>query len=159
KIPAQLVVLGSDQAQLEHLLVMLAHSHPDRIAVRIGYEESLSHLIEAGADCFLMPSRFEPCGLNQMYSQRYGTPPVVHATGGLADTVVDCTPETLANNSASGFLFGTMSADSLLHAIQRAAATYHDKKTWQRLQKNGMAKDFSWQASAMAYLKIYRSLL
>lgn len=159
KIPAQLVVLGSDQAQLEHLLVMLAHSHPGSIAVRIGYNETLSHLIEAGADCFLMPSRFEPCGLNQMYSQHYGTPPIVHATGGLVDTVVDCTPEMLADNSASGFLFDTISADSLLHTIQRAAATYHDKKTWQRLQKNGMAKDFSWQTSASAYLKIYRSLL
>lgn len=159
KIPAQLVVLGSDQAQLEHLLSMLAQNHPGEIAVRIGYDEALSHLVEAGVDCFLMPSRFEPCGLNQMYSQHYGTPPVVHATGGLADTVVDCTPATLAGGSASGFLFDTMSADSLLHAIQRAADAYHDKKTWQRLQKNGMAKDFSWQASAAAYRKIYQMLV
>lgn len=159
KIPAQLIVLGSDQAQLEHQLSMLAQAHPHAIAVRIGFNEALSHLIEAGADCFLMPSRFEPCGLNQMYSQRYGTPPVVHATGGLLDTVVDCTPRTLANGSASGFVFDTMSDDHLLATIKRAAAAYHDKKIWQRLQKNGMAKDFSWHASAAAYREIYLSLL
>ena len=159
KIPAQLIVLGSDQAQLEHQLAMLAQAHPGAIAVRIGFNEALSHLIEAGADCFLMPSRFEPCGLNQMYSQRYGTPPVVHATGGLLDTVVDCTPQTLADGSASGFVFDTMSGDHLLATIKRAAAAYHDKKIWQRLQKNGVAKDFSWHASAVAYREIYLSLL
>ncbi|SDW64913.1 glycogen synthase GlgA [Nitrosomonas oligotropha] len=159
KIPAQLIVLGSDQAQLEHQLSMLAQAHPGTIAVRIGFNEALSHLIEAGADCFLMPSRFEPCGLNQMYSQRYGTPPVVHATGGLLDTVVDCTPQTLANGSASGFVFDTMSAEHLLATIKRAAAAYHDKKIWHRLQKNGMAKDFSWHTSATAYREIYLSLL
>ena len=159
KIPAQLIVLGSDQAQLEHQLSMLAQAHPGAIAVRIGFNGALSHLIEAGADCFLMPSRFEPCGLNQMYSQRYGTPPVVHATGGLLDTVVDCTPQTLANGSASGFVFDTMSAEHLLATIKRAAAAYHDKKIWHRLQKNGMAKDFSWHTSATAYREIYLSLL
>ena len=158
KIPAQLVVLGSDHAELEHQLSTLAQTYPDAIAVRIGFNEALSHLIEAGADCFLMPSRFEPCGLNQMYSQRYGTPPVVHATGGLLDTVVDCTPTTLADGSASGFLFYPMTADNLLSTIKRATLAYHNKKTWQRLQKNGMAKDFSWQASATAYQEIYYSL-
>jgi starch synthase len=158
KIPAQLVVLGSDQAELEHQLSTLTQTYPDAIAVRIGFNEALSHLIEAGADCFLMPSRFEPCGLNQMYSQRYGTPPIVHATGGLLDTVVDCTPATLAEGSASGFLFDPMTANNLLTTIKRAALTYHDKKTWQHLQKNGMARDFSWHASATAYRKIYESL-
>lgn len=159
KIPAQLIVLGSDHADLEHQLATLAQTYPDAIAVRIGFNEALSHLIEAGADCFLMPSRFEPCGLNQMYSQRYGTPPVVHATGGLLDTVVDCTPTTLAEGNASGFLFYPMTADNLLNTIKRAAQIYHNKKNWQRLQKNGMAKDFSWHASATAYQKIYGSLL
>ncbi len=159
KIPAQLVVLGSDHAELEHQLSMLTQIYPDAIAVRIGFNEALSHLIEAGADCFLMPSRFEPCGLNQMYSQNYGTPPVVHATGGLLDTVVDCTPTTLTEGSASGFLFDPMTSDNLLSTIKRAALTYHNKKAWQRLQKNGMAKDFSWHTSAAAYRKIYRSLL
>lgn len=158
EIPAQLVVLGSDHAELEHQLSMLAQTYPDAIAVRIGFNEALSHLIEAGADCFLMPSRFEPCGLNQMYSQRYGTPPVVHATGGLLDTVVDYTPATLADGNASGFLFHPMTADNLLSTIKRATLAYHNKKTWQRLQKNGMAKDFSWLASATAYQEIYYSL-
>ncbi|MDP1934314.1 MAG: glycosyltransferase, partial [Nitrosomonas sp.] len=124
-----------------------------------GFNEALSHLIEAGADCFLMPSRFEPCGLNQMYSQHYGTPPIVHATGGLLDTVVDYTPAKLAGGSASGFLFYPMTADNLLSTIKRAALAYHNKKVWQRLQKNGMAKDFSWHASATSYREIYLSLL
>lgn len=159
KLPAQLVILGSDHAGLEHQLSVLAKAYPHAIAVHIGFSEALSHLIEAGIDCFLMPSRFEPCGLNQMYSQRYGTPPIVHATGGLVDTVIDCTPETLANGSASGFLFTPMTADNLLSTIKRAVLTYRNKRTWQRLQKNGMAKDFSWHASAAAYREIYRSLL
>ncbi|MBY0473784.1 MAG: glycogen synthase GlgA [Nitrosomonas sp.] len=159
KIPAQLVVLGSGNAELEHLLSMLAQTYPESIALHFGFNEALSHLVEAGIDSFLMPSRFEPCGLNQMYSQRYGTPPVVHATGGLLDTVVDCTPDTLANRTASGFVFYPMTADNLLGAIKRAVLAYHNKKTWQSLQKNGMAKDFSWHASATAYLTLYRMLL
>jgi starch synthase len=159
KIPAQLVVLGSGIAELEVELATLNKIYPTEIAATIGFNEELSHLIEAGADGFLMPSRFEPCGLNQMYSQRYGTPPVVHATGGLLDTVVDCTPATLANGSASGFLFNDMTADDFLKTIQRAVTAYHNKKIWRRLQKNGMAKDFSWQASAVSYQKIYLSLL
>lgn len=159
KIPAQLVILGSDHAELEHQLTALTQTYPHEIAVRIGFSEALSHLIEAGADCFLMPSRFEPCGLNQMYSQRYGTPPIVHATGGLLDTVVDCTPITLANGSASGFVFYPMTAENLLNTIKRAATAYHHKKNWQRLQKNCMAKDFSWHTSAAAYREIYLSLL
>jgi len=157
-LPAQLAILGNGPAELEHRLAMLALTYPGVIAVRMGFNERLSHLIEAGADCFLMPSRFEPCGLNQMYSQCYGTPPVVHATGGLKDTVVDCTPQTLANGNASGFLFTPMTADELLSAIKRAVTAYHDKKTWQRLQKNGMAKDFSWHASATAYRELYLSV-
>ncbi|SFE80559.1 glycogen synthase GlgA [Nitrosomonas sp. Nm166] len=159
KIPAQLIILGSDEAGLSHQLSQLIQTYPKAIAIYIGFNEALSHLIEAGADCFLMPSRFEPCGLNQMYSQRYGTPPVVHATGGLVDTVVDCTSATLADGSASGFLFAPITADNLLNTIKRAARAYHNKKIWQRLQKNGMAKDFSWHASATAYQEIYRSLL
>ena len=159
KIPAQLAVLGSGDAVLEHQLAALANSHPGAIAVHIGFNEALSHLTEAGADCFLMPSRFEPCGLNQMYSQHYGTPPIVHATGGLKDTVTDCTLESLSDGSASGFLFTPMSANDLLGTIKRAARIYHDKKNWQHLQKNGMAKDFSWLTSAQAYRQIYRSLI
>lgn len=159
KIPAQLVVLGSGEAALQQQMAMLAKTYPGKIAVRIGFDEMLSHLIEAGADSFLMPSRFEPCGLNQMYSQRYGTPPLVHATGGLLDTVVDCTPATLADGSASGFLFHTMTPGHFLAAIRRVAIIYRDKPTWRRLQKNGMAKDFSWHPSAAAYREIYLTLL
>ncbi|BCT67152.1 glycogen synthase GlgA [Nitrosospira sp. NRS527] len=158
EIPAQLVLLGSGETALEQEFTRLAKNYPGKMAVRIGFEEKLAHLIEAGADSFLMPSRFEPCGLNQMYSQRYGTPPLVHATGGLRDTVVDCTPATLADKNASGFLFHDMTADSFLSAIQRVAVAYHDKSVWCRLKKNGMTKDFSWHSSAAAYRQIYLSL-
>jgi starch synthase len=106
-----------------------------------------------------MPSRFEPCGLNQMYSQRYGTPPVVHDTGGLHDSVVDCQPVTLADKTATGFRFAPMTADGFLVAVERAVAAYHDKKVWRQLQKNGMACDFSWDASAQRYVQLYQSLI
>lgn len=160
KIPAQLVVLGSGMTEYEVEFATLSKTHPTKIATYIGFSEKLSHLIEAGADGFLMPSRFEPCGLNQMYSQRYGTPPVVHATGGLLDTVVDCTPAALANDgNASGFLFNDITADEFLKTIQRAVTAYDNKKVWRRLQKNGMAKDFSWRTSAVSYREIYLSLL
>jgi starch synthase len=159
RIPAQLVVLGSGEAGLDRELTALGKKYPSKIAVRIGFDETLSHLIEGGADSFLMPSRFEPCGLNQMYSQRYGTPPLVHATGGLLDTVVDCTPATLADGSASGFLFHDMDSKSFLSGIQRVVDAYSNKTTWRRLQRNGMTKDFSWYSSAVAYRDIYLSLL
>jgi starch synthase len=158
-IPAQLVILGTGEAVLEKELAALANHHPGKIAVRIGFDEKLTHLIEAGADSFLMPSRFEPCGLNQMYSQRYGTPPVVHGTGGLLDTVVDCTPHTLADGSASGFVFHDMTAESFAGALSRVAAAYDNKRIWRQLQKNGMLKDFSWRSSASSYRKLYLSLL
>lgn len=159
EMPAQLVLLGSGEPELEQQLVEMAETHPEKIAVQVGFDEELAHLIEAGADSFLMPSRFEPCGLNQMYSQRYGTPPLVHATGGLLDTVVDCTAETLSNGSASGFLFHDMNRDSLFKTVLRAAAAYQDKPVWHRLMKNGMARDFSWHSSAIAYRQLYRSLV
>jgi len=159
RMPAQLIVLGSGDADLDQELAALERSYSGRIAVRIGFDEALSHLIEGGVDSFLMPSRFEPCGLNQMYSQRYGTPPLVHATGGLIDTVVDCTPEMLADGSASGFLFNEMNSNSFLAGIQRVIDLYKDKETWRRLQRNGMSKDFSWQPSAAAYYDIYLSIL
>lgn len=159
KLPAQLVLLGSGNPSLEQQLAALAQAFPTKIAVRIGYDEALSHQITAGADCFLMPSRFEPCGLNQMYSQHYGTPPVVHATGGLVDTVVDLTPATLANKSASGFLFHEMTVDSFMTGIKRTVNAYLDTKLWKTLQRNGMRKDFSWQTSAAAYQSIYIQLI
>ncbi|HEX7810364.1 MAG TPA: glycosyltransferase, partial [Burkholderiales bacterium] len=131
----------------------------ERMAVFIGFDEQLAHLLEAGADAFLMPSRFEPCGMNQMYSQRYGTPPVVHATGGLRDTVVDTNPETLKKRQATGFVFSPLDAAALLENCQRAATAFHDKKLWRQLQKNGMGRDFSWDSRAQQYLELYRTLV
>ena len=159
RMPAQLAVLGTGDAKLQDAFVALARANPGRIAVQVGYDEGLAHQIEAGVDAFLMPSRFEPCGLNQMYSQRYGTPPVVHDTGGLHDSVIDCTPETLADKTATGFVFEPMTRTGFLGAVHRAVAAYHDKKTWRQIQKNGMARDFSWDVSAQRYIELYESLL
>jgi starch synthase len=106
-----------------------------------------------------MPSRFEPCGLNQFYSQRYGTPPIVHNTGGLADSVVDCTPETLKAGTASGFVFSGMMTENLFVTIQRAVALYRDQRNWKMLRKNCMTKDFSWKSSAKSYREVYLKVL
>jgi starch synthase len=157
--PAQLVLLGSGEREIQRTALELSHQYSGRISVHIGFNESLSHMIEASADIFLMPSRFEPCGLNQMYSQRYGTPPIVHATGGLIDTVSDCNATSLEQGIASGFVFHNMDASSLLATAQRAAATYHDKKTWRALQHNCMVKNFDWAQSASAYYGIYTHLI
>lgn len=154
-LPVQLVVLGSGDRAFEEAFRALAVRMPQRVATVIGFDESLAHLIEAGADAFLMPSRFEPCGLNQMYSQRYGTPPIVHATGGLADSVVD---ETDGEN-ASGFVFNQPTAVALLDAVERAVATYHRPERWVRLQRNGMMRDFSWTASAAQYAALYERVI
>jgi starch synthase len=154
----QFVLLGSGDKDFEKQLQNLADLYPDKIAITIGYDESLAHLIEAGADIFLMPSRFEPCGLNQMYSQRYGTIPIVRKTGGLADTVTDALPETLANNTASGIVFNEASSGSLLEAIKRTLILYNSADTWKKMQVNAMKKDFSWQRSAEQYLALYENL-
>ncbi|MFH1605359.1 MAG: glycogen/starch synthase, partial [Pseudomonadota bacterium] len=153
-LPAQLALLGGGESWLENGFRELARSHPHDMSVTIGFDETLAHLIEAGADAFLMPSRFEPCGMNQMFSQRYGTPPIVRATGGLADTVVDCSAATFA----SGFVFHEASAAALLAAARRAERTWRDRVSWHTLQRNGMAKDFGWDASARHYAAIYAQL-
>jgi starch synthase len=157
-MPAQLAVLGSGDPTHESALKALAAAHRGSVAVQIGFDEDLAHLVEAGADIFLMPSRFEPCGMNQMYSQRYGTPPVVHATGGLADTVVDCTPQSLKAGTASGFQFAPASTAALVEAVKRATALYADKRAWQALQKNAMGRDFSWARAARQYATLYEQL-
>ena len=154
----QFVLLGAGEKEYEQRLQNLAHLYPDKMAVTIGYSEPLAHLIEAGSDVFLMPSRFEPCGLNQMYSQRYGTLPIVRKTGGLADTVVDALPHTIADKTATGFVFNEAHASSLLEAAKRALILFTDKKAWAKIQANGMKVDFSWRHSAEQYLKLYRSL-
>jgi starch synthase len=154
----QFVLLGSGDKDFEKQLQKLADLYPDKIAITLGYDESLAHFIEAGADIFLMPSRFEPCGLNQMYSQRYGTIPIVRKTGGLADTVVDTLPETLDRHTASGIVFNEASSGSLLEAIKRALILYSVPDTWKKMQINAMKKDFSWQRSAEQYLALYENL-
>jgi len=123
--------------------------------VVIGYDEALAHQIEAGADLFLMPSRFEPCGLNQMYSLRYGTPPIVFRTGGLADTVVNTNEATLADASATGFVFDIPDVASFLDAIRRALDLYRQPTPWRRLQQTGMRQSFDWSDSAGHYLALY----
>jgi starch synthase len=154
-LPAQLVVLGSGERPLEQVFIDLAQRHPESIATRLGFDERLAHRIEAGADIFLMPSRFEPCGLNQMYSLRYGTPPIVRATGGLADTVLDADRDSRQGN---GFVFRDTSSGALLDAIRRSIAAWSDAARWQRIQRRGMATDFSWKEPAQRYAEIYRSL-
>ena len=157
-LPAQLIVLGTGDAAMERDLSELAQTNPGSVAFIRGFDEDLSHLIEAGADIFLMPSRFEPCGLNQMYSQRYGTPPVVHRTGGLADSVVDCTPAALAAGTATGFIFDSATPEALQAAAERAVKAWHTPGLWHQIQCNGMARDFAWSASARRYLELYQSM-
>jgi starch synthase len=158
-LPAQLLVLGTGEPAIEQALAVLARQHPQMIAVVRGFDEALSHLVEAGADIFLMPSRFEPCGLNQMYSQRYGTPPVARRTGGLADSIVDCAPGSIADGTGTGFLFDEPDAGALLRTIRRAVDLWHVPGQWQRIQANGMARDFSWTQSARRYLALYQDMM
>jgi len=147
-----MVALGAGEAKYERMFGELAEEFPDRLAAKIAYDNTLAHKIEAGADIFLMPSRYEPCGLNQMYSLRYGTVPVVRATGGLDDTIEPFDP---ASGRGTGFKFSEYTGSALLGALREALADYADKPAWRRLQANGMAKDFSWNASAGEYARLY----
>ncbi|MEO8343851.1 MAG: glycogen synthase GlgA [Gallionella sp.] len=159
ELPVQLAMLGSGDVQMQKTARDLSQRYPGKIAVVIGFDEALAHQIEAGADMFVMPSRFEPCGLNQLYSQRYGTPPIVHATGGLVDSVVDCIEATLSDGTASGFTFSGMTAENLYATIQRAVDLYQDTNKWNALCKNCMSKDFSWKKSAEAYHEVYLNVV
>ncbi len=152
----QVVVLGSGDKSLEQRLELAVSDYPDRLGAYIGYNEKLAHQVEGGADMFLMPSRYEPCGLNQIYSLRYGTLPVVRRTGGLANTVVDATEENLARGTATGIVFDEATPESLLHAIDRALALYSRPKPWKKVIFNAMQQDFSWRRSARQYLELYR---
>ena len=151
----QLVVLGNGEQKYHDLLTSLAARYPKKIGVQIGFDNALAHKIEAGADLFLMPSKYEPCGLNQIYSLAYGTIPIVRATGGLDDTIEDYDPATGAGN---GFKFSDYSGTALTAAVKRALAAYAQKKAWQRLIANAMGCDFSWEKSAKEYLALYRKL-
>jgi starch synthase len=156
---AQLVVLGEGEPRLHHLFERLRDDFPGAMGLLLGFNEPLAHLIEAGSDLFLMPSLYEPSGLNQLYSMRYGTPPVVRATGGLADTVVDTTPATLADGTATGFRFAAYSGEALFEAIQRALTLFRDdKEGFLKVVRNGMRQDWSWDRSAAEYEKLYQRL-
>jgi len=159
QMSAQLVILGSGEKALETQLKQLAKKHSDVFRVQIGYDEALAHKIEAGIDAFLMPSKFEPCGLNQMYSLRYGSIPIVTNVGGLSDSVVDVTDKTLKSNTATGFVFDEPYATELLKTINRAVALYKKPKQWASLVKTGMSQRFDWRTSAQQYFKLYHSLL
>ena len=152
---AQFVVIGTGERELEQRLVDLTHRYPNRVFCYLGYSEQLAHQLEAGCDVFAMPSRYEPCGLNQMYSLRYGSPPVVRDTGGLADTVVDATPRSLAREEANGFVFDEPTADALQGALQRAFELHRKPKQWMKLMKIGMRGDYGWHLSAEHYLNLY----
>jgi starch synthase len=156
----QVVLQGTGDRATERALIEIAAAHPRQVGVFVEYDEARAHRIEAGADAFLMPSRFEPCGLNQIYSLRYGTPPIAHRTGGLIDTIVHTTPTTLAETTATGFLFDEPRAEHLLDAIWQALRLFRDEpETWRRLATTGMAQDFSWEASANRYLELYQEAI
>jgi len=148
-----LTVLGSGNPSIEDMFRWLKQHYQDRVGLRIGFDESLAHRIEAGADIFIMPSRYEPCGLNQMYSLRYGTPPVVRATGGLEDTV-----QAAPDPAPTGFKFVDYNGGALLWAIRDACGAWTDRESWTAMMARGMRKDFSWAASAAAYSRLYSGL-
>jgi starch synthase len=150
------ILLGSGQPSLEAAFLGLARDFPESVAVRIGFDEPLAHVIEAGSDFFLMPSRFEPCGLNQMYSQRYGTVPIVTATGGLADSVTDWQPKRKAG---TGIVAASCTRPALTQAVRRAFKLHADSEALQQVRARGMACDFSWSCAAVAYETVYARAL
>ena len=153
KLDATWVIVGSGEPRFERQLRALSADHPTRVGVVIGFDERLAHLVEAGADMFLMPSKFEPCGLNQMYSLRYGTVPIVHAVGGLEDTIQ---PYSARARRANGFKFRPATPGALAAAVRQALRVYHDRDAWRRLMRAGMTADHSWGTSAKEYVKVYR---
>jgi len=153
---AYFVLAGTGEKELEAKLMALQKEYPKRVFAFIGYSEKIAHLLEAACDIFVMPSRYEPCGLNQLYSLRYGTPPVVHKTGGLADTVIDANEENLSNGTANGFSFDSADVSSLRDALLRALRMKRVRKEhWHQILEAGMQRDSSWESSANAYLRLY----
>ena len=155
----RLVVLGAGEVALEGALLAAASRHHGRVGVAVGYNEPLSHLMQAGSDAIIIPSRFEPCGLTQLYALRYGCIPVVARTGGLADTVIDANHAAIANKSATGVQFSPVTLDGLKQAIRRTVRYYHDPKLWTQMQKLGMKSDVSWEKSAGLYAALYSQLI
>ncbi len=158
-VGGQLALLGSGDTALEQAFAAAATADPLHCAVRRGYDEALAHRIIAGADLIMVPSRFEPCGLTQLYGLRYGTLPLVRRVGGLADTVVDVTPESVAAKDATGFVFADATAAALSHAIERAGELWQQRKTWAQLMRNAMRQDVSWDTAASHYAALYRALV
>lgn len=156
---ARIAILGTGDAGLENALHAGAVRHPGRAGVIVGYDESLSHLMQGGADAILVPSRFEPCGLTQLYGLRYGCVPIVARTGGLADTVIDANEAALSAGVATGFQFAPSDGGALVHTVGRAISVYRDKEAWLSLQSQGMKADVSWSKSAGRYAALYRSLI
>ena len=159
EMPLQIVILGTGEKVYEKALVKWASKYPEKLAVIIGYNEALSHQIEAASDIYLMPSTFEPCGLNQLYSLRYGTLPLARNVGGLADTVIDTNEKTIKNKTANGFIIENDTSIALTRAMQRALKSYKVQKTWKQLQINAMTPDRSWKNSAEQYIKLYEKAL
>ncbi len=155
RLPLIITALGSGDKEYQDMLLKLNRQYPEKIAVKVAYDNALAHKIEAGADMFLMPSRYEPSGLNQMYSLRYGTVPIVRATGGLDDTIDPWEPTTA---KGTGFKFSAYSGVTMLNCIQEAIRAFKDQRAWNALMLNGMKKDFSWTSSAREYVKIYERL-
>ncbi len=155
----RLAMLGSGDAGLEQAFLAAADRHPGRIGVRIGYDEQLSHLLQGGADAILIPSRFEPCGLTQLYGLAYGCVPIVARTGGLADTIIDANAAALAAEVATGIQFDGVTRESLIHALRRTITLYADVPRWNCVQRRGMKADFSWRTSGAEYAALYRGLL
>lgn len=157
-LDAQIVVLGTGDHHLEQQFIAVKARYPDRIGLCLGFDEGMAHRIEAGSDMLIMPSRYEPCGLSQLYSLRYGTVPIVRRTGGLADTVVPFRPSTVKSRCATGFHFIDASADSLLSALLLSLHVCKERQTWQSLIHAGMQTDLSWDQSAKLYVDLYRGL-
>ena len=158
-LPVQLIVLGSGNRLIERQLQLLAEKYPGKLSVTIGYDEALSHQIEAGCDAFIMPSRFEPCGLNQIYSLRYGTIPIVTNVGGLSDTVTGLDEKFSNINQANGFTMSTVSTNALYKQVVRALQLFQTPDKWVSVAKNGMQRDWSWQNSAKQYIALYKQAL
>jgi Glycosyl transferases group 1 len=149
-----LVALGTGDRKYERMFSALAATYPGRVGLKIAYDNMLAHKVEAGADMFLMPSRYEPSGLNQMYSLKYGTVPIVRATGGLDDSIE---PFDVEHGTGTGFKFYEYSGEALLYALRQALHHYMDERIWKRIQLNGMARDFSWKGPAREYAKVYEA--
>lgn len=156
---AQLALVGAGDRGLETQFAAAAKSYPGKVGVYIGYDEDLSHLTQAGVDAFLVPSRFEPCGLTQLYALRYGAIPIVARVGGLKDTIIDANEMALAAGCATGLQFSPVTADALKDALRRAHGLFQDRLLWRKMQVNGMKTDVSWRRPAKRYAELYRRLL